>query len=143
MNKFVRDPNVVFVFGSNVAGRHGAGAALHAFKYFDAEYGVGVGPTGRAYAIPTKDSKLKILGLREIERHVLDFVRYAHERPYLTFLVTAIGCGLAGYQPEQIAPAFRALPENCFMSARFNLWSELVQGVGLTPTSSEGPKSES
>jgi hypothetical protein len=116
MNRHIDSPNVIFVFGSNLAGRHGAGAALHARRYFGAVYGEGVGPTGRAYGIPTKDGELKTLPLEAIEAAVKQFIRYARAHENLTFLVTAIGCGYAGYQPQQIAPFFAATPENCFLS---------------------------
>lgn len=121
MNKDIKDPHIIFVFGSNLAGRHGAGAARHAVLYFDAEYGVGVGRTGRAFAIPTKDENLKIMSLPDIESYIRGFMRYAHEHQELTFLVTAVGCGLAGYKPWQIACTVHALPENCFISPRFSV----------------------
>lgn len=99
-------PSEIFVFGSNLAGKHGKGAAKLAAQKFGAEYGVGVGPTGRCYAIPTKDENLKPQPLLEIERWVNNFTLLAERRPDKTFLVTEIGCGLAGYSPEQIAPMF-------------------------------------
>ena len=110
----------IFVFGSNLAGRHGKGAALHAHKYYDAEYGVGEGPTGNAYAIPTKDGSLKILPIKFIERRVRDFILYASQNPDLTFKVTAIGTGLAGYTHEQIAPMFIGAPDNCILPEEWN-----------------------
>lgn len=100
-------PNAVFVFGSNLAGRHGKGAAQHAQKYWGAERGYGLGLTGRAYALPTKSATLRTLPLDYISGHVSDFVRFTAEHPDMLFLVTAIGCGLAGYHPSQIAPMFR------------------------------------
>lgn len=108
--------SIVFVFGSNLAGRHGKGAALHARLNFGAEYGVGVGPTGRAYAIPTKDARLRPLPLAEIAAHVKDFLIYAGQHLDDTaFMVTAIGCGLAGYTPADIAPMFKTAPSNCLL----------------------------
>ncbi len=121
MNKNIHSPSVIFVFGSNLAGRHGAGAALHARRYFEACYGVGVGPTGRSYGIATKDAQLKTLSLDLIEAGVKTFLRYAGTHQDLTFIVTAIGCGYAGYAPEQVAPFFAKAPENCFLSPRFVL----------------------
>jgi hypothetical protein len=103
----------IFVFGSNLAGRHGKGAALYARQHHGAQYGVGVGLTGSAYAIPTKDAKLKTLPLGEIEGHVYWFLVFAREHPEMTFKVTAIGTGLAGYRHEDIAPMFKGAPENC------------------------------
>lgn len=103
----------VFVFGSNLAGRHGKGAALHARKHHGAEYGVGVGRTGNAYAIPTKDSAITTLPLAQIEPFVRQFIDYASAHQGLNFEVTRIGCGLAGYTDEQIAPLFQGAPDNC------------------------------
>jgi hypothetical protein len=97
----------IFVFGSNEAGRHGLGAALEAAKYWGAEYGVGEGRTGQSYAIPTKDRYLDVLRLTEIRLCIQRFMRYAKENDDLTYLVTRIGCGLAGYTETQIAPMFR------------------------------------
>lgn len=107
----------VFVFGSNLAGRHGAGAALHAQHFYSARYGVGVGRTGNAYAIPTKDAGMKTLPLREIAIHVADFLDYARNHPGLNFQVTRIGCGFAGYTDTQIAPMFSNAPSNCALPA--------------------------
>lgn len=103
----------IFVFGSNLAGRHGKGAAVTAVKDYDADYGCGQGPTGRAYAIPTKDGRLRTLSLPVIRSFVKEFLDYAKDHPHLTFKVTRVGCGLAGYKNEQIAPMFRGAPENC------------------------------
>lgn len=107
----------IFVFGSNLKGRHGLGAAKVAHKNFGAQYGQGAGPTGRAYAIPTKalptmDPK-DVLPLSEIAESVQAFVEYARARPQERFFVTRVGCVLAGYSDEVIAPMFRAAPENC------------------------------
>lgn len=111
--------DMVFVFGSNLAGRHGKGAALFARQQRGAVYGQGAGPQGNAYAIPTKDANLKVLPLEEIERFVRTFIVYAATNPELEFQVTAIGCGLAGYKPEQIAPMFKDAPLNCHLPPEF------------------------
>lgn len=103
----------IFVFGSNLAGRHGKGAALAARNYHEAEYGVGVGRTGNAYAIPTKDRHLHVLPLSRIKVYVDDFIEYAKEHPELKFEVTKIGCGLAGYKEFEISPMFSGAPINC------------------------------
>ena len=103
----------IFVFGSNLAGRHGAGAALTARRKYGAVYGVGVGRTGNAYAIPTKDRHLRPLPLRDIAVSVLVFLTYAADHPDLTFQVTAVGTGLAGYRHADIAPMFVGAPGNC------------------------------
>ena len=113
--------STVFVFGSNLAGRHGAGAALTARLGWQAQTGVGVGRTGQAYAIPTKDERLKVLQLPIIREYVDLFVGYAKAHPELRFLVTRIGCGLAGYTDAQIAPLFRGAPENCEMPKGWRL----------------------
>ena len=95
------EPNEIFVFGSNLAGFHGGGAARIAHEYFGAEWGVGVGPTGQCYAIPTMQG-----GVEAIRPYVDEFIEYAEQHPELTFLVTRIGCGIAGFTDEQIAPLF-------------------------------------
>lgn len=93
--------NQVFVFGSNLAGMHGGGAARIARLRFGAVMGNGVGMQGRSYAIPTMQG-----GTETIRPYVNDFIAYAKEHPELTFLVTPIGCGIAGFEPEDIAPLF-------------------------------------
>lgn len=105
----------IFVFGSNLAGRHGRGAALCARRDYGAQYGVSAGPTGFAYAIPTKDERLRTLPLRDIKPYVDAFISYARSRQDLTFSVTRIGCGLAGYKDADIAPMFRSAPSNCIL----------------------------
>jgi hypothetical protein len=107
--------NERFVFGSNLAGRHGKGAALQAKLNWGAKYGLGEGPSGQSYALPTKDADLRTLPLDAIERHVCRFIVYACAHPELQFLVTRIGCGLAGYTDAEIAPLFRLAPANCVL----------------------------
>lgn len=109
----------VFVFGSNLAGRHGKGAALWARRHRGAIYGQGAGPQGNAYAIPTKDRQLRVLPLQVIHGHVQEFLDYARRRSNLRFEVTPIGCGLAGYRPDQIAPLFAGAPANAILPAAF------------------------
>lgn len=109
----------VFVFGSNLAGRHGKGAALHAVKQHGAIYGQGVGLQGNSYAIPTKDRHIETLPLADIRFYVDEFLGFAYSRPDLTFHVTPIGCGLAGYKPEQIAPMFRQFTDNVVLPSEF------------------------
>lgn len=110
----------IFVFGSNLAGRHGAGAALYAKHHYGAINGQGEGPQGRSYAIPTKDARLRPLPLVRIREGVERFLVFAAEHPELRFYVTPIGCGLAGYKPEQIAPMFNDAPTNCDLPMHFN-----------------------
>lgn len=109
--------DAVFVFGSNLAGIHGAGAARTARDRYGARVGVGEGPTGRAYAIPTKDEQIRSLPLSEIAAHVRHFLKYAAEQADEVFAVTKIGCGYAGYREEQVAPLFRYAPPNCELPA--------------------------
>jgi hypothetical protein len=111
----------IFVFGSNLAGRHGAGGALHAVKHCGAVHGPqgAEGLHGQSYAIPTKDARLRTLPLVAIAVSVRRFKEFAQSRPDLVFEVTAIGCGLAGYKPEDIAPMFVGSPENCRLPEAF------------------------
>jgi hypothetical protein len=96
----------IFVFGANEAGRHGKGAALCARRYHGAIYGVGEGIQGASYGIPTKDAQLRPLPPAKIEMYVRNFMKFAGDNSHCTFNVTKIGCGLAGFTPEQIAPFF-------------------------------------
>ena len=97
----ILEEHEIFVFGSNLAGRHGGGAARAANMKFGAEWGVGVGLTGQTYAIPTMQG-----GVETIKPYVDEFIRFAQENPGLKFLVTRIGCGIAGFKDEEIAPLF-------------------------------------
>lgn len=94
-------PNEVFVFGSNLAGAHGGGAARVAMERFGAIWGQGVGLQGQSYAIPTMQG-----GVETIRPYVSEFLDFAKEHPEYTFLVTPIGCGIAGFTVEEIAPLF-------------------------------------
>lgn len=110
----------IFVFGSNLAGRHGKGAALYARQHHGAVYGVGEGRMGNSYALPTKDHFLRTLPLDYIERHsVHNFLAVARAHPELDFQLTPVGCGLAGYTPTEIAPMFRKAPENVMLPDEF------------------------
>ena len=107
-------PRTIFVFGSNLAGRHGKGAALYARQHHGATYGQGEGLQGDSYAIPTKDAQLRTLPLDAIAKHVEAFLTFARQFN-ATFYVTRIGCGLAGYTDAQIAPMFANAPSNCIL----------------------------
>lgn len=109
----------IFVFGSNLAGRHGAGAALHALKHHGAIYGVGEGMQGFSYAIPTKDKRLRTLPLTDIWASVERFKQLARMVPEATFRLTPIGCGLAGYKHEHIGPMFKDTPPNVIIPEEF------------------------
>ena len=113
--------NEIFVFGSNRGGRHTKGAALLASRKFGARMGQPDGLMGRSYGIPTKDRNLRTLPLAAIESQIAKFLRFAEKNPQYTFLVTQIGCGLAGYQPKDIAPPFPAhrIPENVALPRAF------------------------
>jgi hypothetical protein len=124
MSKILNPPSSrIFVFGSNTAGIHGKGAALHARLYYGAEPGVGVGHIGQCYAIPTKDHKLRSYDLNTIRHHVEAFIAYARANPILQFNVTKVGCGLAGHKSEDIAPMFEFAPSNCWFDPN---WKELL-----------------
>jgi len=127
--------NEIFVFGSNLAGIHGAGAALYAklhhgapyIKNVTAEWGVkgknGVGLQGSAYAIPTKDEWIKTLPIERIEPFVKEFIEFAKANNEMNFNVVRVGCGLAGYKEHQIAPLFEGSPSN----VKFN-WENYDSG---------------
>lgn len=114
-------PKGIFVYGSNVAGRHGKGAALIAHKKFGATYGRCHGMDNSSYGIPTKDSNLSVLSLERIKKYVDNFIIDTKTNPDYTFYVTAIGTGLAGYTPEQIAPLFSECIElqNVYLPLQF------------------------
>lgn len=103
---------MIFVFGSNLAGRHGAGAALFARRNHGAIYGQGIGMQGNSYAIPTKDHHLRTLSIAVIKQYVDQFIQFARDHQHLKFQLTRIGCGLAGYSDAQIAPLFVDCPAN-------------------------------
>lgn len=107
-------PGQVFVFGSNLAGRHGGGAAKYAALKFGAIYGQGEGRQGQSYAIPTKDGNLRTLPLDQIEIYARRFAQYAALQHHEGFLLTPIGCGLAGHKVEDIWAMFHriGLPYN-------------------------------
>lgn len=126
------DYGQIFVFGSNLAGRHGKGAALTAAKRFGAIRGQGEGLMWKCYAIPTKDENLKIRGLGEIERSVNTFLRFALAHGEHQFLVTKIGCGEAGYTPNDIAPLFRNRLSNVILPKEFH--NVLVGELSFTYT---------
>lgn len=94
-------PNEIFVFGSNLAGMHGGGAAYVAMEYFGAIWGQGVGLQGQCYAIPTMQG-----GVETIKPYADEFICFAKAHQEYTFYVTRIGCGIAGFSDEQIAPLF-------------------------------------
>lgn len=115
-------PNEIFVFGSNLSGMHGGGAARLAYQKFGAIWGQGVGLQGQSYGIPTMQG-----GVDTIKPYVDAFIEFAKTHPQLKFLVTEIGCGIAGFSVEEIAPLFKLAidVENIYLPERF--WMVLNQ----------------
>lgn len=109
--------NEIFVFGSNLAGMHGGGAARIARLHFGAVMGKGVGLQGQSYAIPTMQG-----GVETIRPYVEEFIIFAHQHPDLHFLVTPIGCGIAGFEAEDIAPLFENAKEMKNISLPESFW---------------------
>lgn len=107
---------MIFVFGSNLKGYHGAGAAFHAHVYYGAMSSCGEGPQGQCYAIPTKDRHLQSLSLDQIEKHVDNFIEYAKKHLEDHFVITPIGTGYAGYSNDDIKQLFLKAPHNCYFS---------------------------
>lgn len=107
-NGFVTElePHEIFVFGSNIQGHHAGGAAKQAYEQFGAEWGVGAGPRGQSWAIPTMGS------FNEMRMYVHQFLEFAEHCPLLTFLVTPIGTGIAGHSLEDIRPLFKNASAN-------------------------------
>lgn len=113
----------IFVFGSNLAGVHGAGAARAAKEKFGARMGVGVGLSGFSYAIPTKDENIETMPLSEIKPYIAEFNEFVRLNPGMKFFVTRVGCVLAGYKDKDIAPLFKA-HKNCSFAEE---WKGLVK----------------
>ena len=114
--------NEIFVFGSNLAGMHGGGAARVAAQKFGAVMGQGVGLQGQSYAIPTMQG-----GVETIAPYVDEFIKFADCHPKMTFLVTRIGCGIAGFTDEEIAPLFAGAINLPNVHLPLSFWKELVQ----------------
>ena len=122
----------VFVFGSNEAGIHGAGAAKDALNNYGAVFGKSYGHYGNSFAIPTKDEYFKTLPLETIKAYVEGFLMYARSKRKVKFDVTRIGCGLAGLKDEDVAILFSNAPLNCrfdeawapYLGSRFTYWGK-------------------
>jgi hypothetical protein len=123
----------VFVFGSNLAGLHGAAAAKVATKYYGARYYSAVGRQGQSYAIPTKNERLMSLPRALIKVQVNIFLEYARATPKEQFFCTRIGCGLAGYKDKDIAPMFEGAPDNCSFAEQ---WRPFLQDAEASQPSS-------
>ncbi len=113
--------NEIFVFGSNLAGMHGGGAARIALNQFGAIWGQGVGLQGKSYAIPTMHG-----GVNLIQPYVDEFIIFAEEHPEMHFLVTRIGCGIAGFKDEEIAPLFQRAINLSNVSLPETFWKQLT-----------------
>lgn len=109
---------MIFVFGSNLAGRHGKGAAKYARENYQAHEGVGEGMTGLSYAIPTKGKRLEVLPLSDIDKSICKFLNYAKTHGG-TYMLTPIGTGLAGYSKRQIWAILsrEGVPSNVFLTS--------------------------
>lgn len=128
--------DMIFVFGSNLSGIHGAGAARFAAVNRGAEYGVGEGMTGSAYALPTKGHNITFMPLDQIHQHVNKFIAFAATKPNLDFQVTMVGCGLSGWKSSEIAPLFTqaVYPDsNCYFDKLWLPW--LPKGAKFWGTS--------
>lgn len=110
---------MVFVFGSNESGIHGAGAAKYAYEKKGARWGKCYGHLGDSFAIPTKDEFIETMPLERIQQYVEGFLAYAKGHRKVNFQVTCIGCGLAGLKHKDIAPMFKDAPSNCYFD---ELW---------------------
>jgi hypothetical protein len=107
--KFTLPDKMLFVFGSNLAGRHGKGAARYALLKYNAVYGQAYGLQGQSYAIPTRDTRIRTLPLDIIQTYVTGFINWSLVNKDYCFYITPIGTGLAGYTHDQIAPMFKGI----------------------------------
>ncbi len=137
----------IYVFGSNLAGRHGKGDALIARQRHGAIYGQGEGLQGNSYGLPTKNAHIQSLPLAEVAKSVARFLVFARAHPELNFQVAAVGCRLAGFTPAQIAPFFQAAPSNCYLHPVFlavlKAAGHAVNEAPLPPEDSGPPASQS
>lgn len=122
LTDFIWKPGEIFVFGSNLAGIHGAGAALFAKRNCGAIQGQALGIQGNSYAIPTKNRNMKVLSVAHIKLFVSDFLDFANSNTELVFFLTAVGTGLAGLPHEEIAPLFQGIQENVRYDPRWEPW---------------------
>lgn len=121
----------IFVFGSNLAGKHFGGAARTAREKYGAEISVGEGRTGRSYALPTMDECFNPLPLARIAQSVTTFKAHVFVNADENFYVTRVGCGIAGFKDEQIAPLFIGFPSNCTFDPQWSsyglpAWKEVL-----------------
>ena len=116
--------DTTFVFGSNMAGDHSAGASKTAFEHFGAVKGVGRGWAGKSFAIPTMNEHLQQMPLSQIQHYVDDFKIYTKNHPSHKYFITSIGCGVSGYKIEEIAPMFKGISHNVIFPASFRPFVE-------------------
>lgn len=116
--------DTVFVFGSNLAGTHAGGAAKTALLHFGAIKGVGRGWSGQSYAIPTMNEHLQQMPLSQIQHYIEDFKIYTKNHPKIKYFITSLGCGVAGYKVEEIAPMFKGISKNVIFPASFRPFVE-------------------
>lgn len=114
-----KDDDSIFVFGSNLLGIHGGGAAWYASHMLGAQRGVASGLTGKTYAIPTCSKPGVPLSLEQIKWWVEEFKVFARSNPEMKFFVSEIGCGIAGFFRDEIAPMFADAPSNCLLPPEF------------------------
>lgn len=113
-------PDEIIVVGTNTAGRHGAGAAAYARRKFGLVYGIGEGLSGQTYALPTLGKKLEQRNDEQLTMSVRRLWKAARENPTKTFLLTKVGCGLAGYDEAYIALKFKGAPDNILLPKGWN-----------------------
>lgn len=113
----------IFVFGSNLAGRHTKGAALTAYQKHGAIYGQGMGLQNESYGIPIRDEDIKLISLNKIKTFVDNFIKFAKLNPDMRFEVTRVGCDLGGYEDKDIAPLFKEAPDNCVLPVGWRVLS--------------------
>lgn len=116
--------DTVFVFGSNMAGTHQGGAAKTAHLHFGATKGVGRGWAGQSFAIPTMNEHLQQMPLSQIQHYIDDFKIYTKNHPKMKYFITSVGCGVAGYKVEEIAPMFKGISRNVIFPASFRPFVE-------------------
>lgn len=113
---------MIFVFGSNLSGYHGGGAARDAFENHGAKWEMGEGLAGNSYALPTKGYNISYIPLDQVHIHVQKFIDFAAQNMDKEFQVTCVGCGLAGFKNKEIAPLFLLAPGNCLFDTKWMPW---------------------
>ncbi len=116
--------DTIFVFGSNMAGTHQGGAAKTALLHFGATKGVGRGWAGQSFAIPTMNEHLQQMPLSQIQHYIDDFKIYTKNHPKMKYFITSVGCGVAGYKVEEIAPMFKGVSRNVIFPVSFRPFVE-------------------